>query len=163
MTRRTNTSGAEPFVSRTESVPSDGDEAAVRERAIAYVVDAVAVLGAVWALLRGRGWTLRRRVAACLAVGGVVGLPYHVLLEGAFGRTLGKRVLGVAVVTTDGEPCTYARAAVRTALRVVDWLPAAYLVGLLSIRSTERRQRVGDLLAGTVVVRTRERRRRTRD
>ncbi|QLG64259.1 RDD family protein [Halorarum salinum] len=139
------------------------DAAAVRERVLAYVADAVAVLGAFWALT-GRRWrSVPRRVAATLVAAATVAFPYHVLLEGAFGRTPGKALLGIAVVGEDGGPCTYTRAAVRTALRFVDWLPAAYLLGLLSIASTERNRRVGDLLAGTVVVRTRDRRDRTDD
>lgn len=133
------------------------DEATIRDRILAYVADAVAVLGSFW-VLTGRRWqSAPRRAAATLVGAGVVAFPYHVLLEGAFGRTPGKALLGIAVVGKDGGPCTYARAAVRTALRFVDWLPAGYLAGLLSIAVTERRQRVGDLLAGTVVVRTRNR------
>lgn len=133
------------------------DEAAIRDRILAYVADAVAVLGSFWILTGGRERSTPRRVATTLVGAGVIAFPYHVLLEGATGRTPGKALLGVAVVREDGRPCTYARAAVRTALRFVDWLPAGYLVGLLSIALTERRQRVGDRLAGTVVVRTRNR------
>lgn len=44
---------------------------------------------------------------------------------------------------------------IRTALRAVDWLPAGYLLGPASIARTERRQRLGDLAADTVVVRRR--------
>lgn len=133
------------------------DEATVRDRVLAYVADAVAVLGSFW-ILAGRRWrSVPRRAAATFLAAGVVAFPYHVILEGAFGRTPGKALLGVAVVGEDGGPCTYTRAAVRTTLRFVDWLPAGYLVGLLSIALTGRRQRVGDLLAGTVVVRTRGR------
>ena len=140
------------------SASDEHDEATVRERGLAYGVDAVAVLGALWRLTRGRGWSAPRRVATTLVGAGVVAVPYHVLLEGTAGRTPGKALLGIAVVREDGGPCTYVRAGVRTALRVVDWLPAGYLLGLLSIALTERRQRVGDRLAGTVVVRTRGRR-----
>lgn len=67
---------------------------------------------------------------------------------------MGKWLLGVVVVRGDGEPCSYRAAAVRTALRSIDWLPIGYLLGLIAIGVTEDRQRVGDLVANTRVVRT---------
>ena len=90
-------------------------------------------------------------VGVLATVGGFV---YHVVLEGTLGRTVGKGVVGIAVVNEDGSACSVRAATVRTALRFVDWLPVAYLLGILSILLTERRQRVGDLVANTIVVRT---------
>lgn len=67
------------------------------------------------------------------------------------GRTPGKRVLGIRVVRTGGAPPGFLAAAVRNLLRVVDVgiLP----VGILCILFTERHQRLGDLAAGTLVIR----------
>lgn len=139
------------------SEPRTGGDVVCR-RVLAYVVDAVALGGAillgVGRLERSRG----SRLALGVLVGSVGGLLYHVLLEGRWGQTLGKRLLGIVVVREDGEPCTYAAATIRTGLRLVDALPVAYLVGLVAIALTERHQRLGDLLAGTVVVRTDEER-----
>lgn len=135
------------------SEPRTGGDVVYR-RVLAYVVDAVALGGAillgVGRLERSRG----SRLAIGVLVGSVGGLLYHVLLEGRWGQTLGKRLLGIVVVREDGEPCTYAAATIRTALRLADALPVAYIVGLVAIGLTERHQRLGDLLAGTIVVRT---------
>jgi uncharacterized RDD family membrane protein YckC len=59
------------------------------------------------------------------------------------------------VVRADGGRVGYGAAFVRTALRLVDFLPFAYLVAAIAVTMTPRNQRVGDLAAGTVVVRPR--------
>ncbi len=81
-------------------------------------------------------------------------LGYPVLFE-AFngGRTLGKMLLGIAVVATDGTPITFLQSVIRNVVRVVDSLPGAYTVGLISVLATRRNQRVGDLAASTLVIR----------
>jgi uncharacterized RDD family membrane protein YckC len=127
----------------------------VRRRALAYLVDAGVVGGAVLVAVD----RLDRSLASRALAAGLVGALYHVALEGCFGQTVGKRTVGVEVISADGSRCTIRAATIRTALRVVDWLPIAYLGGVLSIALTERRQRLGDLAANTVVVRTRDERR----
>ncbi|WP_129112623.1 RDD family protein [Halegenticoccus tardaugens] len=79
---------------------------------------------------------------------------YFVLLEGLYGQTIGKRLLGVVVVKRDGSPCTMGASVVRNLLRIVDGI-LNYVVGLVVMLITDERQRIGDLAADTVVVRTR--------
>jgi uncharacterized RDD family membrane protein YckC len=71
------------------------------------------------------------------------------------GRTPGKRWTSLRVVGTGGEPVGLAGSTVRNLLRLVDALPAAYLVGIITIAASARQQRVGDHVAGTLVVRER--------
>lgn len=71
------------------------------------------------------------------------------------GQTPGKRVVGIRVLTTRGEPVTLVHALVRNLLRPVDMLPSSYMVGAICILVTRRCQRLGDIAAGTVVVRER--------
>ncbi len=68
------------------------------------------------------------------------------------GRTLGKRWLGLRVLQRDGLPITWGPSLLRNLLRFVDALPFAYTVGLFSVLITRDFQRVGDLVAGTLVV-----------
>jgi uncharacterized RDD family membrane protein YckC len=83
-------------------------------------------------------------------------LGYDILFEVyASGRTPGKRLNGLRVVREDGSPVTFLPSAVRNVLRLVDILPSFYLVGITSILTTRRNQRLGDLAAGTLVVRER--------
>lgn len=73
------------------------------------------------------------------------------------GQTPGKRWLKLRVIREDGRPITFWEAAVRNLLRSMDMMPAPfYSIGLISVFATTRDQRVGDMVAGTVVVRERE-------
>jgi uncharacterized RDD family membrane protein YckC len=77
---------------------------------------------------------------------------YFVVCEGRWGTTPGKRLFGLRVVTTEGRPIGFSEAALRNVLRGADVLPIGYLVGVTSMACTRRFQRLGDLLAGTMVV-----------
>ena len=77
---------------------------------------------------------------------------YFVVSEGVWGTTFGKRMAGLRVVTVDGRPIGFSEAALRNVLRAADLLPIGYLVGVTSMACTKRFQRLGDLLAGTMVV-----------
>jgi len=71
----------------------------------------------------------------------------------ASGQTPGKRLAGLRVVHTDGTNLGPAACLVRNLLRVVDVLPFGYGVGSVAVLLTQRAQRLGDLAAGTLVVR----------
>jgi uncharacterized RDD family membrane protein YckC len=94
-----------------------------------------------------------------LLVGGlsiVLFFAYFIYFEAEYGQTFGKMLMNIMVVTEDGNPIDYRESAIRTVLRVVDALPFFYIVGLAAIYLTDRNQRLGDLLADTVVVETKE-------
>lgn len=83
----------------------------------------------------------------------LVYLLYHPVLEILMrGRTPGKRLAGVRIVTTDGRTPGIAALLVRNLFRLVDSLPSFYLVGLAVALSTARHVRIGDLAAGTMLV-----------
>jgi uncharacterized RDD family membrane protein YckC len=83
---------------------------------------------------------------------------YFAVLEGWRGRTPGKAAFGLRVVTTTGRPIGFRAAALRNVLRAADALPLTYtaglvsLAGLVSMSVTRRFQRLGDLVAGTIVI-----------
>ncbi|HLU52517.1 MAG TPA: RDD family protein [Acidimicrobiia bacterium] len=86
----------------------------------------------------------------------VVIVGYYILFEGFNGgRTPGKAAFGIQVVSADGTPLTLGAVTLRTLMRLIDFLPAAYAAGAVSIVASPRNQRLGDLVAGTVVIRTR--------
>jgi uncharacterized RDD family membrane protein YckC len=73
------------------------------------------------------------------------------------GQTPGKRWLKLRVIREDGRPVTFWEATVRNLLRTFDMMPAPfYSIGLISVFISSSDQRVGDMVAGTVVVRERE-------
>lgn len=82
-------------------------------------------------------------------------LLYYILLEGAYGQTVGKMAVKIKVVRDDGTNIEYADAAVRNILRIIDLIPffIPYLLGAIFVRASDTKQRVGDRAASTVVVR----------
>ena len=73
------------------------------------------------------------------------------------GQTPGKRWLRLRVIREDGRPVTFWEAAARNVLRIFDMMPFPfYSIGLVSVFISRRDQRIGDMVAGTVVVRERE-------
>ena len=71
------------------------------------------------------------------------------------GRTLGKRATGLRVTADDGAPVGFRRSIVRNLVRLLDGPGTGYIVGMASILLTRRSQRLGDLAAGTYVLRER--------
>jgi uncharacterized RDD family membrane protein YckC len=149
-------------VETPEHVLLDFELAGVGSRAAALVLDTLVVLFLALAATLGAGaigllrvlppgWVAAVSVAALFAT--VWG--YYVLCEGLWGgRTVGKRYVGVRVVMDTGHPLTFAAAAVRNLLRLLDMQPApTYVVGALFVFFHPEHRRLGDLVAGTVVVR----------
>jgi uncharacterized RDD family membrane protein YckC len=69
------------------------------------------------------------------------------------GQTPGKRKAGIRVIKDSGRPLTAAESIARNLMRIVDWLPAFYAVGIVSALLTRENRRLGDLVAGSLVVR----------
>jgi uncharacterized RDD family membrane protein YckC len=98
-------------------------------------------------------------IALLIVLGFVLLSGYFALFEWLWqGQTPGKRWLKLRVIREDGRPISFFEAVVRNILRDFDILPIPpfYSIGLISVFVTNRDQRVGDLVAGTVVVRERE-------
>lgn len=96
-------------------------------------------------------------VIAILLVGvGLLFFLYKLLFEALWnGQTLGKRAVGIRVVQANGLPVTFLQVVLRNLLRIIDYMPAYYVIGSVAVLSTQKKQRLGDLAAGTVVVRDR--------
>jgi uncharacterized RDD family membrane protein YckC len=71
------------------------------------------------------------------------------------GRTIGKLAAGIRVVRSGGQPVNFMASTVRNLVRIVDFLPLFYTIGMISVIVTKHNQRLGDLAAGTYVVRER--------
>jgi uncharacterized RDD family membrane protein YckC len=95
-------------------------------------------------------------VAFVSAVIFFVNFGYFALFEVLWkGQSPGKRFLGLRVVRDGGYPIDGRAALVRNLLRVVDFLPALYLVGIVTLFASRKGKRVGDYAAGTFVVKER--------
>ncbi|MGE0057834.1 MAG: RDD family protein [Dehalococcoidia bacterium] len=78
-------------------------------------------------------------------------LGYYFVLEWKTGQTVGKMLLKIKVVSADGQPLTQGKVAVRTILRIIDGF-LFYLVAFICVVATKQKQRLGDMAAGTLVV-----------
>ena len=106
---------------------------------------------------RPTGWTAEPflvLLAAAFVLQFLVELGYFVFLETATaGQSLGKRLLKLRVVRDDGFPITVRHSLVRNLLRAVDGLPWSYVVGFVAMVVSDQVKRLGDVAAGTLVVR----------
>lgn len=163
----------DPYYLRTpEQIDLQYDLAGLGSRSLAMLVDGCiqGVIVLALMIVFGFGMALlgstffRDSSMVILAVGAALGLlVIFVIVWGYFiffeliwnGQSPGKRVAGLRVLTTRGEPVTLVHSLVRNVMRLIDILPSAYMAGAISILLTRRSQRLGDLAAGTVVVRER--------
>ncbi len=72
------------------------------------------------------------------------------------GRTPGKRVMKIHVIHRSGRAITFVESLARNLLRVIDYLPSFYVAGVVTMFLNRQNQRLGDMVAGTLVVRDRE-------
>ncbi len=84
---------------------------------------------------------------------GAIYFFYHVILEVAMaGRTPGKRMAGVRLVTLQGRSPSVGAVLLRNVFRLIDSLPALYAVGLVCVALTKYQVRIGDIASGLVLV-----------
>lgn len=79
---------------------------------------------------------------------------YFSVCEARYSRTVGKTVTGLVVVRLDGTPCSTTDAVVRALVHPIDFLPIGYVVGAIVAAVTDDGRRLGDLAAGTTVVKS---------
>ncbi len=82
----------------------------------------------------------------------IVAFAYFAIMEGRFGQTLGKMALGIKVVGEDGSTIGTRAAILRTLMRIVDSI-GSYVVAFVVALISGKNQRLGDMVAKTLVVR----------
>jgi len=84
----------------------------------------------------------------------IIEILYFTLLLGTYGQTVGKKAVHIKVVKEDGTKIGYVDALVRTVLLVIDAIPyfIPYLLGAILIWTSDKKQRLGDRVARTIVV-----------
>jgi uncharacterized RDD family membrane protein YckC len=146
--------------------------AGIGSRAVALMVDSVVqgfafgallVVFLIFAAVLARGSSAAHATAggnsAKWAVALFILVPfllqwgYFSLFEAFWhGQTPGKRLLNLRVIEQSGRPIGLFESMGRNLIRIVDMVPGFYLVGALCIFATRRQQRLGDMVAGTLVV-----------
>jgi uncharacterized RDD family membrane protein YckC len=129
-------------------------------RVLATIVDGIVLSVAFWvmSMLFGSASAEGGQVGASLSglaalAFFILSVAYFIVLEGYLGQTLGKMLLGIKVVREDtGEVPGIKAATIRTVMRLIDGL-FAYLVAFIAVLASQKNQRLGDMLANTLVVR----------
>ena len=121
----------------------------VGRRFLAVLVDGI-ILGVVLGII---SFALRGSALGTTLVS-VLGIAYLIVLEAIQGATIGKKVLGLRVVKLDGTPIGWGESIVRNLLRIIDGI-GGYLLGAIFIWTSPTKQRLGDRVAKTVVIRSR--------
>jgi uncharacterized RDD family membrane protein YckC len=70
------------------------------------------------------------------------------------GQSVGKKIMGIKVISLSGEPPSFSQYLNRWIFRLVDFTLSGNMIGVIMIAATEKKQRLGDLVAGTVLVKT---------
>src|ERR1700687_163608 len=146
-------------VSTPERVSFDYQVAGLGTRGIAQILDLLIVTGlliAVFFFASGAAAYTQSSTLAFLIEGFgsfVVVFGYFWISEALFsGQTLGKRAFRLRVRGDRGEPMTWVQAGIRNVIRIIDFLPYGYGVGVIVLFANGRGKRLGDLAAGTIVV-----------
>jgi uncharacterized RDD family membrane protein YckC len=150
------------YVIRTpENVTFEFELAGIGSRALAWAIDvcvmatllliAMQLVQPIVPILGGFA------TAIVFVVAFLIQWAYSALLEWWWGgQTVGKRIVGLRSLSSDGIRMSFVQAAVRNLVRIVDLLPGLYLVGGVSALCDTHQRRLGDLAAGTIVVRERK-------
>ncbi len=136
--------------------------AALIDTVLIGVLLAVAYMTTAAFLVTSAGQSLVARIARSWIIAAYILLSfaifwvYYIFFELIWnGQSLGKRAVGLRVIRTDGTPVTVVDSVVRNIVRLVDFLPVYYGVGVIVMFVNSQARRLGDLAAGTVVVKER--------
>src|SRR5947209_8359565 len=156
---------AEDFRLETpEAISVAYDIAGIGTRFLAQIIDAVAIIG-IGSVVGGGVFLLVAFGALGQTVAVILILVFDFLvLFGYFplyetfwsGQTPGKRALQVRVIKLSGYPIGFVDSVIRNLVRVVDFLPSFYGVGIIVMFVSTQSRRLGDFAAGTIVVKERD-------
>ncbi len=150
---------SELVVATPERVSFDYQVAGLGTRAIAQLLDLLILAGLVVALVFAAG-ALGSFLNSSTIFEVVAIIGAFILVFGYFwaseamwsGQTIGKKAFRLRAVGDRGEPLTFVQAGIRNVVRIVDFLPYAYGIGLVTLFINGKGKRLGDLAAGTLVV-----------
>jgi uncharacterized RDD family membrane protein YckC len=152
--------GEQVFVQSATGVDLTLNIAGPGHRSYAFIIDwhIRLLLAGAWLLLAGFFLKLSLNARShdallSLLPAAVIYFLYHPILEVAMrGRTPGKRMAGLMLVDRSGGTAGTTALLIRNLFRLVDCMPALYVVGLVSCFFTAQRVRIGDMAAGTLLV-----------
>jgi uncharacterized RDD family membrane protein YckC len=143
-------------VHTTQNIDIDYEIAGIGERILALLIDygifiALCIVGGILAI----NGLPEFGISLYFIIVGVTFTFYDLVCEVFLnGQSLGKRILKIKVISLDGNRPTFSQYLLRWVLRFVDFPLTAYLGALVSAIVTDNGQRIGDIAAGTAMVKT---------
>ena len=145
-------------ITTSQNIALDYELGSVGDRLVAGIIDTAIIAGYIVILgimlsLAGASSTHNGAWAILLAYFPVV--FYSLYSELLFnGQTVGKKVMGIKVISLDGDRPTLGQYLIRWLFRIIDIWLMSFVLAIILVAATDRRQRLGDMVAGTVVVKT---------
>jgi uncharacterized RDD family membrane protein YckC len=148
-------------VHTAQNIPVEFELGSLGDRILGRILDGLFILAyvAAWVLilvfshLRDQTW-----IAGTVIIGAIPILFYDLVLEATcHGQSLGKKIMHIRVISLDGKQPAFSQYLIRWLFRLVDFSLTENLCALLCVALNPRHQRLGDMVAGTVVIRTRAR------
>ena len=134
--------------------------ASVGDRIVAVLIDTgiLVVVGFLFSLAFGTLGAFSFGIFPTLVFGPfvwwLIGLVYFTFFEATSGQTLGKQLVGIKVVDESSQRLPpIEQAMVRNIVRIIDWLPLLYIIGFIIVETQPNKKRLGDIVAGTTVIR----------
>ncbi|HRH48992.1 MAG TPA: RDD family protein [Panacibacter sp.] len=148
-------------ITTTQNIALEYDLASLGERIVATIIDLV-IMGAYLFLITmvlSSSAGAFDNGAAWLYVFLFLPVAFYSLLSEQFfnGQTVGKRVMGIKVISLNGNQASFGQYLTRWLFRLVDMWLFGFVLATIMVAVTERHQRIGDLIAGTVLVKTKPR------
>lgn len=136
-------------IGTTQNVLLDWKKAGIGERLLALILDTAIVSGIIILLFFSQLFANAFEIGSLIS--GLLFYFYHLIMETFnHGQTFGKSIMKIRVVSSSGEKAGIFQYIIRNLIRPVDYL---FGLGLVVMIATELDQRIGDLAAGTVVIR----------
>jgi uncharacterized RDD family membrane protein YckC len=152
-------SDSDLIVATPERVSFDFQIAGLGTRAIAQILDLL-IVGTVEVAILFFGFAAGTVTSSGTVTGLVIIVLSFINVFGYFwvsealwsGQTIGKKAFRLRAVGDRGEPLTFMQAGIRNIVRIVDFLPYGYGIGMIVLFANGKGKRLGDLAAGTIVV-----------
>lgn len=147
-------------ITTSQNIDLEYELASAGERIVGYIVDWLVIIAYCIIVIASIGFSTLSHFSdgiGWLVI--VLIIPpffYHILCETLLnGQSVGKKVMGIKVISLSGEEPTTGQYFIRWVFRLVDFSLVSGLVGLLCVVFTRKKQRIGDLVAGTTLVKIR--------
>lgn len=147
-------------VTTSQNIDIDYEVAGVGERALARLLDlavfvALYILGLIVALIAGQSVLRVISFIAIIIIYAALFVFYDLICEIAMnGQSFGKRIMKIKVISLDGKRPSLSQYLLRWLFRIVDFTLSLQACGLICAAISEKQQRVGDMVAGTTLIKT---------